>query len=46
MVIYIGVNIDKVVEGLIVELSGAVNLFESLLKTGAIKIISDDKYKW
>jgi predicted ester cyclase len=33
-----GVNIDKVIEGKIVEHGGAANLFESLLEIGAIEI--------
>jgi predicted ester cyclase len=33
-----GVNIDKVIDGKIVEHSGAANLFESLLEIGAIEI--------
>lgn len=34
-----GVNIDKVVDGKIVEHGGAANLFDSLLNIGAIKVI-------
>jgi predicted ester cyclase len=34
-----GVNLDKVVNGKIVEHGGATNLFESLLEIGAIRII-------
>jgi len=33
-----GVNIDRVVDGLIIEHGGAVNVFEPLLEIGAIKI--------
>jgi len=33
-----GVNIDKVVEGCIVEHGGAANLFEPLLEIGAIRV--------
>lgn len=33
-----GVNIDRVVDGLIVEHGGAANTFEALLEIGAIKI--------
>lgn len=43
VVMYTGININKVIEGLIVKYSGAANLFESLFKIGTIKIISDDK---
>ncbi|MCX6253581.1 MAG: ester cyclase [Bacteroidia bacterium] len=34
-----GVNLDKVVNGKIVEHGGATNLFESLLEIGAIRLI-------
>ena len=34
-----GVNLDKVINGKIVEHGGATNLFESLLEIGAIRII-------
>jgi predicted ester cyclase len=34
-----GVNVDKVVDGKIVEHGGAANLFNSLLEIGAIKIV-------
>ena len=34
-----GVNIDKVMDGKIVEHGGAANMFEALLEIGAIKIV-------
>ena len=38
-VTFTGVNVDKVINGKIVEHGGAANLFHSLLEIGAIKII-------
>jgi len=38
-----GVNIDKLIDGKIVEHGGAANLFNSLLEIGAIKIIGEKK---
>jgi predicted ester cyclase len=35
-----GVNIDKIVDGKIVEHGGAANMFEGLLDIGAIKIVT------
>ena len=37
---FTGVNIDRVVDGLIVEHGGAANLLEPLLEAGAIRIVS------
>ena len=34
-----GVNVDRVVEGLIVEHGGAANMLEALLEIGTIKVI-------
>ena len=36
-----GVNIEKVINGRIVEHGGAANTLESLLKIGAIKVVSE-----
>ena len=36
-----GVNIEKVINGRIVEHGGAANTFESLLELGAIKVVSE-----
>jgi len=36
-----GVNIDRVVDGKIIEHGGAANMFEGLLTIGAIKIVKD-----
>ena len=41
-VLFTGVNVDKVVNGKIVEHGGAANLFGTLLEIGAIKIIKED----
>lgn len=41
-VVYTGVNIDRVVEGRIVEHGGAANMLGPLLEIGAIKVVSDD----
>ena len=38
-IVVTGVNIDKVVDGKIVEHGGAANMFESFLEAGAIQII-------
>lgn len=40
-----GVNIDKVVDGKIVEHSGAANLFEALLDIEAIQIVTETENK-
>lgn len=40
-VTFTGVNINKVVNGKIVEHGGAANLFGTLLKIGAIKIVKE-----
>lgn len=39
VVTYTGVNINKIVDGLIVEHGGAVNMFDPLLEIGAIQIV-------
>ncbi len=36
-----GVNIDRVVDGRIVEHGGAANMFEALLSVGAIKVVGE-----
>jgi predicted ester cyclase len=36
----VGVNIDKVVNGRIVEHGGAANLLEPLLEIGAVRVVS------
>lgn len=36
------VNVDRVVDGRIVEHGGAANLLEPLLKIGAIKVVGDE----
>jgi predicted ester cyclase len=38
-----GLNLDKIVDGKIVEHGGAANLFEALLDIGAIQLIEQDK---
>jgi predicted ester cyclase len=38
-VVYTGVNINKVLDGKIVEHGGAANLFEQLLEIGAIQVV-------
>jgi predicted ester cyclase len=38
-----GVNIDKVVDGRIVEHGGAANMFEGLLDIGAIRLVVEDE---
>jgi hypothetical protein len=38
-----GVNVDRVVDGKIVEHGGAANMFEGLLSIGAIEIVKDTK---
>jgi predicted ester cyclase len=38
-----GVNIDKIIDNKIVEHGGAANMFEALLKIGAIRIVSGEK---
>lgn len=39
---FTGVNVDRVVNGRIVEHGGAANLLDPLLEIGAIKVVSDD----
>jgi predicted ester cyclase len=41
LVTFTGVNVDKILNGKIVEHSGASNLLHSLLDIGAIKIVRD-----
>lgn len=36
-----GVNVDKIVDGRIVEHGGAANMFEALLSIGAIQVVSE-----
>ncbi len=36
---FTGVNVDRVVDGLIVEHGGAANLYETLLECGAVRIV-------
>jgi len=36
-----GVNVDKIVDGKIVEHGGAANMFEALLSIGAIQVVSE-----
>ncbi len=40
---FTGVNIDWVVNGLLVEHSGAANMLEALLEIGAIRIVAVDE---
>jgi predicted ester cyclase len=40
-VIVTGVNLDRVVNGRIVEHGGAANMLEALLAIGAVQIVSD-----
>jgi hypothetical protein len=37
-----GVNVDRVVGGLIIEHGGAVNMLEALLEIGAIKVVGSE----
>ncbi len=39
-VVITGVNVDRVVDGLIVEHGGAANTFEALLEIGAIRPVT------
>ncbi len=39
LIVVTGVNIDRIMDGRIVEHGGAANLFEGLLNIGAIKIV-------
>jgi len=41
IVVYTGVNIEKVVDGKIVEHGGAANLLLELLEIGAIKVVGE-----
>lgn len=41
-VVFTGVNVDRVVNGRIVEHGGAANLLGPLLEIGAIKVVGDD----
>jgi hypothetical protein len=36
-----GVNVDRVVDGRIVEHGGAANMFEALLSVGAIQLVGE-----
>lgn len=45
VLMYSGVNIDKIVDDLIVEHGGAVNLLGPLIDAGAVKIVGPDDYK-
>jgi predicted ester cyclase len=42
-VVFTGVNIDRVVDGRIVEHGGAVNMLGPLLEIGAIKVVGTDE---
>jgi len=42
LLIYTAVNIDRIVNGVIVEHGGAANILEPLLEIGAIKIVNSD----
>ena len=39
LVVFTGVNVDKVVDGLIVEHGGAANMLGPLLEIGAVKVV-------
>ncbi len=41
VVVYTGVNVEKVVDGKIVEHGGAANLLLELLEIGAIRVVSE-----
>lgn len=40
-VVITGVNLDRVVEGRIIEHGGAANMLEALLSIGAVKLVCD-----
>lgn len=40
---FTGVNVDRVVNGKIIEHGGAVNMLSPLLEAGAIKVVNSDK---
>jgi predicted ester cyclase len=40
---FTGININKVINGRIVEHGGAANLFEPLLEAGAIRVVGEEK---
>jgi hypothetical protein len=44
-VAFTGVNINKIIDGRIVEHGGAANLFEPLLEIGAIQIVGNTNNK-
>lgn len=44
-VAFTGVNINKIVDGRIVEHGGAANLFEPLLEIGALQIVGNQNNK-
>lgn len=41
LVVITGVNLDRIVNGLIVEHGGAANMLEALLSIGAVTVVSD-----
>ena len=43
LVVFSGANVDRVVDGLIVEHGGVANMLGSLLEIGAVKVISTDE---
>jgi predicted ester cyclase len=43
LVTYTGVNIDRVVDGLIVEHGGAANMLGPLLEIGAVKVVGEEE---
>ena len=43
VVVYTGVNIDKVLDGRITEHGGAANLLGPLLEIGAVRVVGDDE---
>lgn len=42
LLVYTGVNVDRVVDGKIIEHGGAANMFGPLLEAGAIKLVTID----
>jgi predicted ester cyclase len=38
-----GINVDRIVEGKIIEHGGAANMFEGLLSIGAIKLVKEKR---
>lgn len=43
LVVFTGANVDRVVDGLIVEHGGVANMLGPLLEIGAVKVISTDE---